>query len=235
MRIAVVSDVHASLAALNAVLADAEQQGAEQVVCLGDIVDLGPQPGQVTQRLREAGIPCVRGNHDPLDEHPSFDLLAKVEAWTANRLSDDQRAWLDGLPDHLRVDLDGLDVLCVHGSPRSNTDDIQDITPAEQLREWWGDSAFDLMVCGHTHVPVLRRVGDRMVVNVGSVGQPFYRVFDGSPPRVLPWSEYVLLDHRDGALSVVHRRLPLDLKALEKALRQEGYPDPDGWMLHWSR
>jgi putative phosphoesterase len=235
MRLAVISDIHASLAALEAVLADARDQGADKVVCLGDIVDLGPEPSEVVERLRQAGIPCVGGNHDPLDEHPTFPLLARVEDWSVAQLSDEQRAWLESLPDHIRIDLDGLDVLCVHGSPRSNTDDVQDTTPPEQLRQWWGSAAFDVMLCGHTHVPLLRRVEDRLVVNVGSVGQPFFRVFDGSPPRVLPWSEYALLDHHQGALSVVHRRVPFDLGALEAALRASGFPDPDGWLTHWTR
>jgi len=235
MRLALISDLHASLDALDAVLADIERSGIERIVCLGDIIDLGPQPRETVARLRERDIPCIRGNHDTLDEHPGFPLLAAVEEWTREALTDEELSWLAELPLELREDLDGLDVLCVHASPRNLVDQVLATTSADTLADWWGERRFDVLVCGHTHLPVLRRVDERLVVNVGSVGQPFLRAFDGSPPVVLKWSEYAVVSHEAGRVAVEHRRLPFDLTAFERALRATTFPEPDAWMRQWSR
>jgi len=234
MRLALISDLHASLDALDVVLADIDRMGVDRIVCLGDIVDLGPQPRETVARLWERGIPCIRGNHDALDEHPAFELLAAVEDWTRATLTEAERSWLLGLPMEHVEDLDGLTVLCSHASPRNVTDQVLSTTPATTLESWWGDRDFDVLVCGHTHLPVLRRVDRRLVVNVGSVGQPFLRAFDGNPPVVLKWSEYAIVSHEAGCVSVEHRRLQFDLSAFERALRASSFPQPDAWMRQWS-
>lgn len=236
MRVAFISDLHASLDALDAVLADIAERGVERVVCLGDIVDLGPEPGATLERLQQLGIPCIQGNHDTLDEHPPIPRLAEVEDWTRDQLSAEQLAWLGALPVEHLEDLDGLRVLCVHASPRSVGDQVLSDTPFETLSAWWGDRAFDVMVCGHTHVPLLRRLNDRLVVNVGSVGQPFRWAFAGGPPpAVLPWSEYAIVGHVAGRVSVEHCRIPFDLEAFTRALRASTFPGGDAWLEQWAR
>lgn len=241
MRLALISDLHAHLPALDAVLADAEAQGADRIVCLGDVIDMGPEPNAVCERLRERGIPTLTGNHDPLDEHPTFPLLAAIEAWTADVLDPDHRAWLDGLPFERHLVLDGVRVWCVHGSPVSNTDQILPDTPPAQLDAWCGDTPHDLLAAGHTHVPCVRRVSGRWVVNAGSVSQPFARAFDGTtPPVVLPWAEYALVDldggrGADGVRNARIRRVTYDLSAYEAACRRGGFPDPDAWLAQWLR
>jgi putative phosphoesterase len=230
MRIALISDLHATMAALDAVLADIEAVGVDRIVCLGDIVDMGPEPTEVLSCLRERGIACVRGNHDPLTEPTAVPLLARVRDWTAERLDDADRAWLDGLPTELRIDLDGVDLLCVHATPRNDVDLILPSTPLADVDAMLAGATFDVLAMGHTHVQMFRRLGSRLLVNVGSVGMPFGSAIIGpSGPRVLPWAEYGVVEGRGGRVSVDLRRVPIDCAAVTRAVLTSAMPDPARW------
>lgn len=236
MRIAFISDIHSSLIPLDAVIADARAAGVDGFVCLGDIVDLGPQPTETIARLRELGCPCIVGNHDPLDERPPVPFLLEVEEWTASVLSEADRAWLGALPFEVRLEAeDGQVVLGVHASPLSVNHVIRADTPDDALDRMLGDAAFDVMVGGHAHVQLLRRHGLRTIVNVGSVGQPFERVFSGPPPRVQKWAEYGIVECRGGALTVDLRRVPYDFEAFRQVILASTMPDPEGWLVQWER
>jgi predicted phosphodiesterase len=180
------------------------------------------------------GCDCIRGNHDPLDEAPAMPMLADIETWTQNALSAEDRDWLNTLPMDLEVDVDGASMLCVHGSPRSFTDNVLDSTPERTLRSWMGKRSFDVMVCGHTHVQLLRRMGRKSIVNVGSVGMPFEKAYDSSPPTVCPWAEYAIVGSRAGSLTVDLRRVAFDLQAYQATTRACGFPHADAWLSHWA-
>ncbi len=234
MQVALVSDIHSHLVALDAVLEDAARAGVDRVVCLGDIVDLGPQPGETVDRLRERGVACIQGNHDTLDDDPSLPFLADVEAWTREQLSDDQMSWLQGLPLQLDLDLDGVKLWCVHGSPVSFYDELLETTPDSTLRAWVGDHEFDIMACGHTHRALVRRLDERWIVNVGSTGQPFREVQRGdAAPVILPWWEYAIVGGGPAGPSVELRRVPADRDALERATRASGMPHHEQWLSQW--
>ncbi|HLT39669.1 MAG TPA: metallophosphoesterase family protein [Enhygromyxa sp.] len=232
-RVAFISDLHANLVALDAALAELDELGVDEIICLGDIVDLGPQPQAVVDRLRERGVRCVRGNHDPLDEHPEHAMLAEIEAWTQTQLDDATLAELAGLPDQLLLDLAGTRVLCVHGSPRDFNDQVLDTTSAEQLLAWTSGWEFDVMVCGHTHVQLLRRIDRQVFVNVGSLGMPFARAFCGGTPQVLPWGEYAIVAVSERGVAVELRRVSYDLERFARSLREAGFPFADRWMDNW--
>lgn len=233
MRVALVSDVHSNLVALDAVLAEIDALGVDRVICLGDIVDLGPQPSETIARLRERGVACIQGNHDPLDDGPTIPFLADVETWTRAQLSGADLDWLLHLPADLAVDLDGTRLLCVHGSPRSFRDDILASTPDDRLREWTAGLEFDVMACGHTHVQLLRRLDTRWIVNVGSTGQPFAAPFAGEgSPTLLPFYEWAILEGGRRPRVDLHRT-PADRAALERATRASGMPHAEAWVAQW--
>jgi putative phosphoesterase len=232
-RVAFISDLHANLVALDATLADIDRLGVDEIICLGDIVDLGPQPQAVVDRLHERRVRCVRGNHDPLDEHPGHPMLAEVEAWTRARLQEGTLAELVGLPDRVVLDLDGTRVLCVHGSPHGVNDQVLDSTPAEQLLSWTAGFEFDVMVCGHTHVQLLRRIDAQVFVNVGSVGMPFARAFCGATPQVLPWAEYAIVEGSASGAAVELRRVKYDVGRFAETLRESGFPFAEKWLDNW--
>lgn len=234
MRIALISDLHANMVALEAVLADAAANGAERVVCLGDIVSLGPEPRETLARLRDLGIPCVQGNHDPLAPDPP--CLAELEAWCEARLTPGELAWLRALPSHIEVPLDATTtLLCVHGSPRSFDDQVLAATSDADLDAMLAaHPAAAVTVCGHTHVQLLRRLRDRLIVNVGSVGMPFEQAYMGvGEPRVLPWAEYAIVALEDGRLGVDLRRVPFDFATFAERVRKSGMPGAEAWLGQW--
>jgi putative phosphoesterase len=235
MRIALISDLHANLVALDAVLADAAAAGAERVICLGDVVSLGPDPRETLARLRDAGIPCVQGNHDPLPPNPP--CLAELEAWCEARLTPEEREWLRALPSRLEVPLDPTTtLLCVHGSPRSYDEQVLAETSDAALDAMLDGHPAAVTVCGHTHVQLLRRVRDRLVVNVGSVGMPFVEAYHGhGEPQVLPWAEYAIVAFEGGRLGVDLRRVPFDFQAFAERVRASGMPAGEAWLGQWVR
>ncbi|MEM6927759.1 MAG: metallophosphoesterase family protein [Myxococcota bacterium] len=230
MRLAIVSDIHANLDALDAVLAHIDRTGADRIVCLGDTVDLGPRPVATVQRLQARCDVIIRGNHDPLDESPQTEFLADLAAWTRDQLDPDLRAWLRALPTEAVIELDGTSVWCVHGSPRSDTDSVLASTPQSRLRAWMAGRVHDVLACGHTHVQVCRKVDDTLVVNVGSVGMPFLEPFDGRPPVVMPWAEYAVVTSVEGVASVDLQRVPYDQAQLRHTVRDSGMPHADAWL-----
>ena len=234
-RVAFISDLHANLVALDAVLADIDALGVEEIICLGDIVDLGAQPKQLLARLHERGIRCIRGNHDTLDEHPPIPHLLEIEAWTRAELGAPLLRELEELPTELELDLDGVQVLCVHATPQNATDQILDATPRETLESWFAGREFDVLVGGHTHVQLVRRMDARSIVNVGSVGMPFARPFvdGGGAPTLLPWAEYGLISGRGGRASIELRQVAFDLDAHAAAVRATDFPEAEKWISSW--
>jgi predicted phosphodiesterase len=174
----------------------------DAVVCGGD-VGAGPMPGETLELLRGIGARFVRGNADR-DPQP----------WPAARLSAEQRAFLAGLPLSLSLDVDGLGaVLFCHATPRSDEEVVTRLTPEDELAAALEGVQAQVVVCGHVHVQYDRRVGERRVVNAGSVGMPY----EGRPGAF-----WALLGPE-----VEHRVTPYELDAALPRLRATGYPDLD--------
>jgi diadenosine tetraphosphatase ApaH/serine/threonine PP2A family protein phosphatase len=229
MRIAVLSDIHANLAALDAVRADLP--AVDEVWVLGDIVGYGPQPNEVIAALQEMGARSVLGNHDgaaigTVDASWFNPDAARAIEWTAEVVDENSRAYLATLPE---VRVEG-ELTAVHGSPR---DPIWEYITGSGVAAA-NLPAFDTRVClhGHTHVPIVFRADDghvgpvaatlgdpvsiragRSLVNPGSVGQPR----DGNP-----LSSYLVLDTE--ADSVEFRRVAYDIGVTQELMRQAGLP-----------
>jgi putative phosphoesterase len=175
MSVAALYDVHGNLPALDAVLAELDEVDA--IVLGGDMV-LGPFPAQTLARLR--GLEharWIRGNceRDLPCERPDLDPAFRDQlSWCARELGDDTVEGLVALPTDVTLDVDGLgSVLFCHATPKSDRDRITRATPEADLRELLDETNADVVVCGHTHVQFDRRVGDRRLVNAGSVGWPW--------------------------------------------------------------
>jgi len=232
MRIAFISDLHACLHSLNTVLKDCEQRGAHSIYCLGDVVDMGPEPEQVVQRLQELGIPTIGGNHDTLDENPIVPFLADIEDWTRAQLSSESRSWLQNLPFSLTKDLEGTRLLLVHGSPDSNTEGLLAETNAEKINQWLEAANANIILAGHTHVPLVRHVRSGTAVNPGSTSVPFAEA-NVLPPQGLPFSDYAILDIQNGTTTVEQIRIPMDLEALACAVRVADMPHAEAFLGTW--
>ncbi|MFD4632652.1 metallophosphoesterase family protein [Streptomyces sp. NPDC058284] len=183
-RIAVLSDIHGVLPALEAVLAEPDVRAADRIVLTGDIA-AGPQPVQVLDALVGLGDRAVwiSGNADrELLEHRRGErdtFPDPIAPWAAEQLRPDHLALLAALPPSARLRLDGLgDVLFCHATPRDDEEIVLVDSPLERWQEVLGgvDPDVRTVVCGHTHMPFVRLAHGRTVVNPGSVGMPY-----GSP------------------------------------------------------
>ncbi|TCO54901.1 metallophosphoesterase family protein [Actinocrispum wychmicini] len=218
MRIAVLSDIHGVLPALDAVLAEPDVAAADRIVLTGDTA-AGPQPGPVLDRLRALGdqVRWISGNADrELVEYRGggpCTIPDPIAPWAADQLTDEQVGFLAGLPKTLRMG----EVLFCHATPR----DDEEIVLVDSRLERWSevfaglDPSVATVVCGNTHMPFVRLAHGRLVVNPGSVGMPYGR----------PGAHWALL----GA-GVELRRTVFDVDAaIADIVRDSGYPDAAEW------
>ena len=238
MRVGLISDIHGNRLALDAVLAEIERAGVDQIVCLGDVA-VGPQPTEALAGVRELGCPVVMGNWDAcfLEGMPdatdevSLKLVETAE-WWAQFLSDEDREFMRSFQPMLELDLGGQDALLFHGSPRSYDDWIFSTTPDQELRGMLGDHSEPVLVGGHTHLQLVRRFEKSILVNPGSVGLPFVEWWP-RPVRIAPWAEYGIISSLDGRLEVELRRTTFDVEAFLRQSRASGMPHADWWAECW--
>jgi diadenosine tetraphosphatase ApaH/serine/threonine PP2A family protein phosphatase len=229
MRVAVLSDIHSNLSALEAVL---EALGpVDAIWVLGDIVGYGPDPDAVVSRLRDLDVVAVRGNHDAaalrqLDASAFNDDARRAVEWTARTMGADTRDWLDDLPE--RREVEGFTL--VHGSPRDPLWEYV-LSPGIALRSLGSFTTTHCLV-GHTHVPlVFREDGGEMeiiwredgqtleldkrraIVNPGGVGQPR----DGDPRACA-----MTLDTETS--TATWWRIPYPIDRTQERMREEGLP-----------
>ncbi len=237
MRYALISDIHANLPALRAVLADIDsRKDIDAIYHLGDLTGYAPWPNETVGLLRERGISGIAGNYDstvatdykhcgcradtPRDEelsHLSFE-------WTRSHVTPETKKYLGGLP--FRLDIrpfgghgSGPTITLVHGNQTLNTVYVTEDRPDSFLEKMGNDigaRAGDVICFGHTHKPWQRTVGGIRFVNAGSVGRPK----DGD------WrSCYALLVIDQSATRVEFVRVPYDVDEAARAIRQSDLPD----------
>jgi predicted phosphodiesterase len=230
MRVAVISDIHANLPALEAVAEAIAAEPVDALWCLGDLVGYGAQPNECCRWAMEHADVCLAGNHD-LGVLGVLDLVdfagdaATVATWTANVLGAEEREWLAGLESGLEHEGVGL----YHGSPRDPVWEY--VLTWEIARDAIADSGTDVTIVGHSHVPLAivdgrgaigghapggtesdLRAG-KWLLNPGSVGQPR----DGDPNAA-----WLLLDLEGRHASF--RRVPYDVPRAQASIRDAGLP-----------
>lgn len=223
--IALISDVHGNLPALEAVLADAARHAAEAIWNLGDMLGYAPFPNEVIRTLRDARAVNIIGNYDlkvlafkrQQGKWKRKKAPAKYAgfAWNDAHLLDESRAFLGSLPEQARRKVGGLEALLVHGSPASVSELLGAETKGPRLKELAQMARADLVVCGHSHEPFVRRVEETSFINPGSVGRP-----EGGDWR----ASYALVACSNGALKVGHRRVPYDIERVVRGVHAAGLP-----------
>jgi predicted phosphodiesterase len=206
MTIALISDIHGNLAALEAVLAAIDAEGVRRVACLGDVGGYHPTINEVADLLRARAIPCLMGNHDwylatgaPC---PRSDAANRCLDHQRAVMRPDVRAWLAALPE--RLEIDGLSL--VHGGWLDPLDEY--LAPSEAYFAALPGEAF---ASGHTHVAAVWRGAGKSHCNPGAVGQPR----DGDPRAA-----YALWDGARFAL----RRVAYDIADTERRMAEAGFP-----------
>lgn len=243
-RIALISDIHGNQVAFEAVLADLEAQQPDQIICLGDVIASGASPRAVLDMLRGLGLPTVMGNTDLrlLNENgpteaATDDRLRRIHdifRWGAAQLTPDDRAYLRTFQPTIRVPLgDGAAMLCFHGSPRSNIENITASTPDEELDAMFEGHQALVYVGGHTHIQLYRPYRDGIILNAGSVGLPIEIYLHGRISQPLR-ADYAIVTWSDGRLGIELRRVPYRAEALRRAVLESDMPHMEWYLHHWA-
>lgn len=253
MKIALFSDIHANLPALEAFFKDVESRNTDAIYCLGDLVGYNIWPNEVINEIRKRGIPTIAGNYDFGIGRSSDDCgcayktdeekaLGKVSiAYTNEAVKPEERAYLRTLPSHIRLEYqlndDKRNVLMVHGSPRKVNEYLFEDRDEKSLIRIMEQADADVMLFGHTHKPYHRILNSgtdgndhyRHAINIGSVGKPK----DGDPR-----GRYVILTiNADSSITakdsikVEFIRFEYDIEKAAKAVEDSPLPNEYADML----
>ena len=226
-RVAVVTDIHANLPALEAALERIAALGVDHVFCGGDLVGYGPHPNEVCALIEERGIPTIYGNYDyaigrGLDDcgcayrdQRDRELGQRSVTWTLEHTSDRSKELMRELPFDLRFELGERRVRLVHGSPRKVNEYLFEDKPARTFERIAAGADCDVLVFGHTHQPWVHEYGRVLFVNCGSVGKPK----DGDPRAA-----FGVLTDDDGRLDVTIERVEYDAQSVADELAAAGLP-----------
>ncbi|MDZ7715202.1 MAG: metallophosphoesterase family protein [Balneolaceae bacterium] len=250
MKIALFSDIHANIDALNPVLDDIYSRSPDAVYCLGDLVGYAPFPNEVIQTIREKGIPVIAGNYDQGVGLNSDDCGCAYQteedkargaesiAYTNQIISDENRDYLRSLPAHLRIEFgvntDPYHLLLVHGSPRKINEYLFEDRKDKSMIRMMERAEAHIMAFGHTHKPYHKILEDsdgkyRHAINIGSVGKPK----DGDPKAcyaMLEWDgDLNLTEAKD--LDVEFIRVAYDVEKAANAVEESPLPNAFADML----
>ncbi|MEO5965064.1 MAG: metallophosphoesterase family protein [Candidatus Limnocylindrales bacterium] len=230
-RIAVLSDIHGNLLALQAVAAEIRRAKPDAVLVAGDLVMNGPDPNGTVDALRVLegeGALIVSGNTDiavgDFDYGSAFphyqdgipETITEAAEWAHDELGDDQLEWLRRLPAERRIrTADDTLVLVVHGSPGSQTRGFDQALDANIIFERAAATDARVICVGHTHLPEVRDLGFKIIVNGGSAGY----VFDGDPT-----ASWAMIDVHEGIVTAEIRRTEYDVLAVANAISARGLP-----------
>jgi predicted phosphodiesterase len=225
--VAIITDIHGNLSALQAAFSRIEELGIERVFCGGDLVGYGPYPNEVCALLAQREIPTIYGNYDYAIARDEEDCgCAYVTAhdrelgqrsvdWTLTNTSQRSKDFLRGLPFDLRFAVGEVGVHLVHGSPRKVNEYLFEDKPArlyERLAQSESDPA---LVFGHTHKPWVHEYGGVLFVNCGSVGKPK----DGDARGA-----FAVLTPNADTVAVSIERVSYDADAVAAEVRRVGLP-----------
>jgi putative phosphoesterase len=227
MRIAAISDIHANLHALEAVIRDLEGRKCDRIFCLGDLVGYGAFPNEVISFIRDRGIPTVMGNYDEgvgFDLHDCGCVYRDPEErnlgyqsllWTRETTSQDNKRFLQSLPLQIRIEDQCPTLLLVHGSPRKINEYVYEDRPQSTYIHIGKLAGTDVILFGHTRLPFKKKVGSVIFVNAGSVGKPC----DGDPR-----AGYIILD-TNRRMRVEFYKITYDVAAAAEAINRVGLPE----------
>lgn len=181
--IAILSDIHGNIEALDAVLSDLRHQPCDLILCAGDLVGYGPHPNEVIERIKALNIQTVMGNYDEaigfklpacgchIDNPRQKELSRHSLKWSIDHTLPANREFLRSLPESLSLQIAGKSVFLLHASADSISEYIYQVD-TDRLEQILQETEEDIYIYGHTHYPFIMPLGTKWVVNAGSVGRP---------------------------------------------------------------
>lgn len=242
--LAVISDIHGNLAALETVLKDINQQDISEIICLGDVANFGPQPIECIEQIAEVGCPIIFGNTDERLINPrtleedyrseESHLIIDIENWCSRQLSQKHLDYLESYLPKLESEYKGISCVFYHGSPKKFTDLIVATTPYDVIEDYFSEYETRPTLCigGHTHAQLLRRHKQSFIINPGCVGIPYEE--PSKEQSINPsWAEYAIVDVIHSQPTVSFRRIPYDITPTLEAAK--AMPHFDFWSRNWQQ
>ena len=212
MKIAAISDIHGNIYSLMKVLEDIDEQKVDLVVCLGDLVGYGPHPNEVIALIKRRDIPCIKGNYDASVVDGGSTLIRDTSInsfslpWAVEEVRASNKYYLSQLPTKLDYDINGVKVIFTHGSPYKINEYL--FEDGENTKKLMEEISEDVLICAHTHIPSYKKFGNKVFINVGSVGKPKI----GRPNAT-----YALIEIKeDKTIDVKFRELEYEYKRIVK-------------------
>lgn len=182
MRIAVISDIHSNIYALETVLGDIENRNVDLVACTGDLVGYGTRPNEVINTIRKNKVLTIMGNYD--DAIGNYKIVCGCDypdpkdaqkaglsmQFTSSETTDENKKYLSNLPKEATLTFNNKTIKLVHGSTRLINEYLKE--NSEEAKEVMNELDEDILVCGHTHIPYAKYYGEKLLINAGSVGKP---------------------------------------------------------------
>lgn len=235
MRVALISDLHGNMLALEAVVSEIETKKPDHTVCLGDVATLGPKPRETLDLVQARGWQCIMGNHDEflinaelIEKYDTVPAVVDAVEWCRSQLSSRH---LESVSKYLRASSitlgPNLSLSLFHGSPRSNMELLLPTASATELETALSDCSAEIMAGGHTHIQMVRQHHGRLLINPGSVGLPFKEHVRDRHPTIMPYAEYAILTVVGQNVEVCVHRVNLDRLALRQALAESTNPIRD--------
>lgn len=235
MKIAIFSDIHGNISALKAVVKDLESEDVARTYCLGDLVGYGPYPNEVIELIREKEIETIMGNYDKgvgfeLDDCGCAYKTEEKEVlgdesleWTKNEVTDENKEFLKTLHDNIKFEVEGQKVLLVHGSPRKINQYLFFNHPASSIERMMEQYDADIMVTGHTHLPYVKKIGDKLLINDGSVGKQ--KPYNKDQKLFSTEAKYLILNVEKDSVSAEMRNIRYDYEKIAQDINNSELPD----------
>jgi len=238
MKVLLFSDLHANLTALHQLRKVIRREMPDEIIFLGDAATLGPSPSETTALLLETASRFILGNHDGYLSDPALaetythePVILDSIRWTVSQLSAESLARIAGFLPELTLETGRKsELVCFHGSPRSNEAVILAETPGSELQPVLPQSPGRVFAGGHTHLQMIRDVAGSLLINPGSAGQPFEGFTANGPPNLIPEIHFAVLQVEPDETRATLHRIPLDIPAFRKELVASRFPLKN-WML----
>ncbi|MBV4420377.1 metallophosphatase family protein [Clostridium tyrobutyricum] len=176
MKIAVISDIHGNLEALEEAFSNIQNRDVDTVLCLGDLVGYGPYPNEVVEFIKKNNILSILGNYDAAVLEEKFNYIRDNEVnkfcmpWAAKEVNKENKTYLKSLPRQIVIEFNNRKIRFVHGSTRAINEYL--IENSRQSEEVMENLQEDILVCAHTHIPFRKDYGSKILLNDGSIGKP---------------------------------------------------------------
>lgn len=226
MKVALISDIHANLPALEAVLEDIKKRSVDAIWNMGDMLGYGAFPDEVVNLIEKEKILSIIGNYDVkvLKVKQKKDKWKKgvppekwlAYNWSYDKLSESSLAFLNSLDEEIRLEAEGKKIIIKHSVSDPDDEHLTPDSPEEKFREIASKDNADIIIFGHSHIPFKKKVDGTWFINPGSVGRPG----DGDPK-----ASYAIMNIKPKLFRVDHYRIDYDVERAVSAIRESGLPD----------